>query len=228
MVGADAEPSPCLCLKAKHEHGTVQAYSRDKCRCAPCRAAKSDYMRRQKRTVGSRCDAAGPRARLLQLRRAGLSYPGIARLTGLSENTLMNLACTDGSRRLSFVFASTAEALRRVRYLDAVNLPLSPGTTVDGQRARLQAQSLHAMGWCVEDIGEAAGIKVQSLYRILRGYTITSRTETAIDRAYSTLRLSVPAAETSLQRARKRRALSRAEENGWMPGMAEDEWAAAA
>lgn len=228
MVGADAEPSPCLCPNVKHKHGTVQAYSQDKCRCGPCRAAKSEYMRRQKRTVGALCDARGPRARLLKLRRAGLSYAGISKLTGLSENTLMNLACTEEHRAVSFVFASTAKALDGVRYVDAVNLPLSPGTTVDGERARLQVQSLHAMGWCVEDIGDAAEIKAQSLYRILRGYTLTARTETAIDRAYATLRLAVPPCETSLQRARTRRALSRAEANGWMPGMAEDDWADAA
>lgn len=228
MVGADAAPTPCTCPAARHEHGTVQAYSQDKCRCGPCRAAKSAYMKRQKRTVGALCDAAGPRARLMQLRQAGLSYSGISRLTGLSENTLMNLACTEEGRMVSFVFASTARALGSVRYADALNLPLSPGKTVDGERARLQVQSLHAMGWCVEDIGEAADLKVQSLYRILRGYTVTARTEARIDKAYAALRLSVPARETSLQRARRRRALSRAEANGWMPGMAEDDWAAAA
>ena len=177
---------------------------------------------------GPRCAADGPRARLALLRRAGLSYTDLARLTGLKADTLMNLANGVGGRQISFVFASTAEALDRVSYRDAASLQISPGSRVDPTSALQQVQSLHAMGWCVEEICAAGEVTAQSLYRLLRGHRITAAVQDEIARIYGCLRLNVPPRHSPLQEKRVRRALQRAKENGWLPGMAEDTWAAAA
>lgn len=76
-----------------HDHGTLGAYRRDRCRCGPCRAANRDAQRRRRRAIAYGqwqpfVDAEPIRAHVTQLAAAGLSLRRIAELSGVSRGCI--------------------------------------------------------------------------------------------------------------------------------------------
>jgi hypothetical protein len=88
---------PCLHQRVKHRHGTLLAYATDRCRCAPCRKAKSDYEKHRKRQIAygrwnAWVDAGPARAHVLdRVERTGVTWRRIAERAGMSEQTMTRL-----------------------------------------------------------------------------------------------------------------------------------------
>lgn len=102
----------CRCPRARHRHGTRDAYLRDRCRCAPCRAANSAHQRgfRRARAVhtwhgtSAWVGAIGTRRRLQALSAAGWSAGELAVRLGVSRSAVAQLRTVRQAR----VLAATA------------------------------------------------------------------------------------------------------------------------
>ena len=86
---------PCTHRRV-HQHGTLQRYRQDRCRCLACRKANADYHRHRRREIGygrwsAFVDAEPARAHVLDLMVAGTGWRSIAELAGLSETTVQRL-----------------------------------------------------------------------------------------------------------------------------------------
>lgn len=88
----------CRCPRARHRHGTRQAYSVDRCRCFACRVAnaqrKADYLAGRKFTTEQLIDATSTRLRLRALAAVGISRQTIAADLGISDREVQYLRNT--------------------------------------------------------------------------------------------------------------------------------------
>jgi lambda repressor-like predicted transcriptional regulator len=103
----DSPPAmPCLHKRVQHQHGTMSAYALDRCRCAPCREAKSTYEKHRKRQIAygrwnAWVDAQPARAHVLdRIERTGISWRLLAHRAGLSEDTMERLLYGIPTRRI--------------------------------------------------------------------------------------------------------------------------------
>lgn len=95
----DRTPKPCNHPRARHRHGTRDAYVCDGCRCIPCAYASAEYSagyhrrKAQQAPVPARCeDPTGTVRRVRALAAMGWSLRAVARHTGLSDPTIADLA----------------------------------------------------------------------------------------------------------------------------------------
>lgn len=89
---------PCLHPRANHQHGDLQAYRQDRCRCLPCREANSSYehARRTAPAAYGRwsawLDARPVRAHVQDvMRETGVGWRSIAARAGLRTVTVRRL-----------------------------------------------------------------------------------------------------------------------------------------
>lgn len=110
---------PCLHQKANHQHGTINAYRQDRCRCAPCRRANSDYEH-DRRTAAQPygrwsawLDARPVRAHVEDVMRiTGVGWRSIAARAGLRSITVRRLLYgVDGGEPATRLTRRTAEKL---------------------------------------------------------------------------------------------------------------------
>lgn len=204
----------CSCPKARHEHGTVAMYEAHRCSCDGCRRAKAEYTARA-RNFTPLVDAKPARSRLLELQKAGMTTLDVAKAAGLSPATLYALDSPNTAKRRKKIAAATAEAIMAVGYRQAIQVVKSDHSVVDAETSVNQIKVLHCLGWTNEDVEERCGIPVGTLYRLLRGYSTTVDMAGRIDKAYHGLKDDTPPQGTELERARRRRAQRKAEENNW-------------
>lgn len=101
--------------KRHHDHGTVQRYRQDRCRCLACRKANTSYEQGRRAHVAAYgrwtafADARPVRVHVLDLMQAGLRRADIARLADLSSDTLRRLL--DSAPPVQRVRRQTATAL---------------------------------------------------------------------------------------------------------------------
>lgn len=113
---------PCPHPRANHQHGTLQAYKQDKCKCGPCRDASTAYERHrsQQKAYGRwqpYADAQPVREHVEALVRSGdIGWKDIARRAGVSVPTVRALLYGRGraKRTVLRVLLSTAEGLTAV------------------------------------------------------------------------------------------------------------------
>jgi hypothetical protein len=117
MTVAPPVKRDCVCPKAQHAHGTVQAYVMDRCRCADCRAANALRKSKSHRRIayGRKAPASvpgiGTRRRLQALATKGWSLRYISQLMGVSLDRAWQLAVgMDGEN----VSVANAERVARV------------------------------------------------------------------------------------------------------------------
>lgn len=113
-----AERRECRCRRARHCHGTRDAYLRDRCRCRRCRAANNAHQRGLQR--GRAVDrwhgtspwvaTIGARRRLQALTAAGWSTSQLATRLGVSKSAIAQLRST-GQDRMLAPTADTVAAL---------------------------------------------------------------------------------------------------------------------
>lgn len=113
---------PCTHTRARHEHGTVDAYSADKCRCAPCTAANTAYTSNRRRQIAygrwqAYVDAVPVRAHLERLLQQGIGWRAIAERAHVSNDTVRRILYGYPRRNIppsNRVTARTAAALLAV------------------------------------------------------------------------------------------------------------------
>ena len=107
---------PCVHRRA-HEHGTVQRYQQDRCRCLACRVAIAAYRHRRHHQIGygrwsAYVDARPVRAHVQDLMRAGAGRRTVAELADISPETLKRLLYgTQGQPPATRMLRRTATAL---------------------------------------------------------------------------------------------------------------------
>ena len=112
---ADSPRRDCRCARARHEHGSRDAYNRDGCRCAPCTAANALAGRRHRRRQAEQAwrgttawaPAIGTRRRLQALAAAGWSAAQLADQLHVTRGAVAALRGTRQDR----VLATTAAAV---------------------------------------------------------------------------------------------------------------------
>lgn len=82
--------------KRHHDHGTVQRYNQDRCKCLACRSAIAEYNRSRRRQISygrwsAYVDAAPVRVHVRELMRAGEGWKAVAELAGVSQQTVQRL-----------------------------------------------------------------------------------------------------------------------------------------
>lgn len=113
-----AERRECRCRRARHRHGTRDAYLRDRCRCRRCRAANNGHQRGfQRGRAVHRWHGTSPwvatigaRRRLQALTAAGWSTSQLATRLGVSKSAIAQLRST-GKDRMLAPTADTVAAL---------------------------------------------------------------------------------------------------------------------
>jgi len=108
-VNARGARRECCCRRARHRHGTRDAYLRDECRCPACRAANAEHQRafRRGRAVDAWhgtspwAPAVGTRRRLQALTAAGWSASELAARLGVTKSAVAQLRSVQRQRVLA-------------------------------------------------------------------------------------------------------------------------------
>jgi hypothetical protein len=162
-----------------HDHGTLGAYRRDRCRCLPCRAANRDAQRRRRRAIAYGqwqpfVDAEPIRAHVTQLAAAGLSLRRIAELSGVSRgciDALMRGKPARGRAPSHRIRAATAARLLLVTPYSGQPADRTARTNAAAARRRLQ--ELIALGWSMSRIAEQLHCTHSHISRLLTREVIT-------------------------------------------------------
>jgi hypothetical protein len=123
---------PCVHPRAHHEHGSLQAYRQDQCRCSDCINANYLYHKHRKLRLAeygswtAYADAEPVRAHVLSLIDAGLGLKPICRTAGVSRYALRRLLRGNPVKGIPpsvRVLDRTAKKLLAVSYPQPVHEP---------------------------------------------------------------------------------------------------------
>ena len=214
---SDRPTRDCQCKRANHQHGTNAAYTRDGCRCDPCRVAGMAYQKRYRLgvlrgTANSLVDAAPAREHIKKLSDLyGLTPGGIAGAAGISRTVMTRL--TRGQARTT---RATRDAIL------GVTIDTLPGTAFIRARGTIRRiQALACLGWSMTYVRERSGVHAQSLvWTDTAGelHWVTAETHRAIAKVYDDLAWKgqrVPV--TARERRDATWAHRTAQKNGWVP-----------
>lgn len=211
----------CTHPRARHEHGTRNAYALDNCRCTPCRQASARYgYELQVRQINGQTDWIDPtpaRAHLAALRQAGLGTRRIEELTSVSRSALRELA----RGQQDTIHRDTEARLLAL----ALPTPADLGATVpvDAAGTRRRVQALMRMGHPLPQIAAHAGLNRQALDRALNHTHVQAATAVSIARTYEQLWDTAPDTSTPARTAAVNRTRARALAAGWVPPAAWDD-----
>ncbi|MCV7565097.1 hypothetical protein M3E78_005740 [Micrococcus luteus] len=213
---SDRPTRDCQCKRANHQHGTVLAYSIDKCRCPDCTKAMARYdkvksIARHRGTHRHLVDGADARRNLRTLHNTlGVSMNGIAQAAGVAMPTVSEALQADAKIRFD-----VAAALARVTLDD---LPDSAEVSARGVGRRLQA--LACLGWSPNRVADMAGVtSTTTPSRILSGKKtrVTMSTHRAVDAVYKRLQSTRFEPRDRMDRMAYTKATERAAREGWAP-----------
>lgn len=135
-------------------HGDRRRYVHGRCRCAPCRAANTEYQRNRNRAIARpdttwapHVSATEAATRIAHLRTLGLGLRRISEITGIARSTLTEIA--NGTRD-----QVTHRTLAALRAADPV---AADGTHVDATRATAALAALANVGWTPRALGQLTG-----------------------------------------------------------------------
>ena len=219
----DRTPKPCRHKKANHQHGSYAAYNLDRCRCYPCATAASNNARRRGRLQAygrydRYVDADQARDHVQQLMAQGMGLKRIVTVSGVAQGTLWKLIYgkrrPDGSRTPSRrILRTTHERLINTEVDLAAGTVDADATT----RARLQIQSLVAIGWSMSKLGQKLGVSPVNMPRMVHGDTLfQQRTIRKITWLYERLWDQPPPEQNQRERIAATRARRYANERGWL------------
>lgn len=155
---ADGPSHPCT-HGGRHQHGDRVRYTRDRCRCRPCRDAASAYERHRtrQRAYGRPAYVSAARARmhLLHLSRQGMGWKRVALAAGLSPSVVNKLLY--GEPRRGRAPSKRIRAATEQKIL-SVTLQLAGGTRVPAEPTWRLVRGLVAAGypftWIAGQIGQ--------------------------------------------------------------------------
>ena len=214
----------------EHKHAeSSTCYTTHKCRCEPCRAARSARNRRRdrERNFGvvntGLVDAAPVRAHVLMLSEHGIGYKRAATLAGVGRSVVQNLLFGRGrdARRLpARIKGESAQKLLAVQ--PSVDV-LGGGALMSSRGVQRRLQALVARGWSMRRLGDAIGVSCSNFGGLLERDHVTARTHRTICEVYEKLWAQNPPAHTAAERGAVVRAKHYAEERGWVPPLAWDD-----
>jgi hypothetical protein len=208
----------CQHPRARHEHGTMIAYTLDGCRCEPCSTAKSRWNKRHKHEVATGryqglVDAAPVRLHLLSLSTMNIGRRNIVAQSGISHQAVT--AIMDGTRRR--VRPETAGRLL------AITGAALPTTAVDATGTRRRLQALVALGWAPIELARRLGMETETASKLLHRGRVLLRTEQAVRALYEELWNQPPRHDTGQHKRNYQRALAMAARYGWPLPLAWDD-----
>ncbi|MFD9950552.1 hypothetical protein ACFWYW_57510 [Nonomuraea sp. NPDC059023] len=198
-------------------HGTCRRYSAYKCRCTPCKAAKSRYDANRTRLIAygqweTYTDVEPVRAHVAELMRHGLAKTTIADLAGVSHDCVLDLMAGRHSRGLYVV---NAQALLAVSF----NLDLLPArSAVGAMGTRRRIQALAALGYSLTEQARRLGRTVNNFHAVLGKPKVFAGTARAVRDLYELLSMTPAPPSHGAKLAR-----SMADRNGWLPPLAWDD-----
>lgn len=145
----------CQCPTVQHEHGTALAYNKDKCRCEPCREARSREGKRQRlnrhrRDIAGRTsysDATESAARIRLMSKRGMHMQGIADLCGISLRTVRRLLSEDAK-------TVTTEVHDLIMCAPLPIVPQFDSARIDVTGTQRRLRALVAIGYTYKRLGE--------------------------------------------------------------------------
>jgi DNA-directed RNA polymerase specialized sigma24 family protein len=225
---ADRPRSDCHHAGHPHHHGTRVTYVKDRCRCPDCTAANTaaSHTTTRNQILGRHpyLDAAPVRAHIDELRRAGIGYQQIARLSDTSATHIREIAgavTRSGDRRpIRNVRADTATRILRIAATPANR---APHGQIDATGTRRRLQALIAAGWPLDDLARRLQRTVSNMHRTMAARTVTARTAQHIADLHEQLwNIAAPHA-TEADRAASTAARNHAARHGWLPTLAWDD-----
>lgn len=140
-------------------HGHHVTYSRERCRCEPCKSAHSKYARERlsakKRGEPYSRDAGPAREHLRDLLGAGLRPSEIQKAAGISDPTMKNIL--DNSDALIYRHTEAAILSTTIQDVQAVM------REVPSREYARMIRELTALGWGAGDIAQAGGVSRQTV-----------------------------------------------------------------
>jgi hypothetical protein len=217
-VGETAQPiRDCRHPKARHVHGTRNAYVCDRCRCAACRDANRISQQQRRRAIAyghwePYVDAQPARAHVHALGLAGVGLRRTSCLSGVPHGTLSRLMRGSNGRPPGSIRAETA---RRVLSIPVNPTALAAGSRVDASGTRRRLQALVAIGWPIATLAARLGRTPGNLRRTMTRQSVTVGTARAIRAQYEQVADTHPPDETPARRAASQRAREHARSCGW-------------
>lgn len=211
----------CEHPKARHQHGTPQAYVLDKCRCTPCTDANTqrENERDAAKAAGTydtgRVDAEPVRGHILKLKKAGYGLKTIARLAKVSNSTLGKIIYGDPSRNMP-------PRARVEKHVAARVLAINPSLTTLGETVKINAAPTQArirhlvclgysIGWQAKRMGKEHG----NFALIMNKTQCNAKTAREIRTLYLLLWDKPRVARNRHEQAAITRALAYAAAHGW-------------
>lgn len=186
-------------------------YLAHKCRCTPCRKAKSEQ---HLSLTTSDHNVSGKKAqkKITELYAAGFTSAQIAQAATISRATVVNAH----SGRKPMIRKSVEKLILGVKFSDLASAPISgKNAVVVGALQVAQIQELYSIGWSASDISELSGISSKTIRHLLNVGRMTAGNASAVNLAYGELRGKTPPTHTLQQRQRVKNARHRAAQNGW-------------
>jgi len=232
MAEIDRTPKPCLHKLARHEHGTRNCYSLDRCRCYACSYAVSVYN--QQLLTGQIRDfyteAEPIRRYVLWLMEDGqLGRRRIAALAGVPETCVSNLVWGKRGRPVERMKSENARKL-----LAVVSDP-EPGTTqvairraggvrVEALGTARRIRALVALGWSQTKLAGHLGWTPANFAALTHGERpVNQRTADKVVAMYEQLSMRRPPEGSHRDRIAASRARNYAKAHGWLPPLAWDD-----
>lgn len=206
-------------------HGTRAKYIVEKCKCPPCRAANAAGQKRRAylNATGrpAYVDATAARARVEQLRAAGMGWRHIAKVAGVASGTMTKLIYGDGPRGMAPSKRITRETERKIL---AVTVPVyGDHHLIDSTGTRRRLQALVALGWSQKQLAARLGMERSAFNLTIYGEQCYHRTARAARELYDQLWNTPPVADEHRAKIAKARSLRYAREHGWALPMAWDD-----
>ncbi|GAA2861243.1 hypothetical protein [Nonomuraea rubra] len=198
-------------------HGTMRRYNAYRCRCTPCRAAKSRYdINRRRLMAYGRWSAYGDanlvRMHVASLMDRGLSPSAIADLAGVHAECVLQVL---GNEHVRGPLDINARSLLSVSFdLDAV----PDRVMVDATGTRRRVQALVAIGYSLSAQCAVLGRTVNNYYKVLRQPKVFAETARAVRDLYRELSRTPAPPSHGATLARRHAA-----RNGWLSPMAWDD-----
>lgn len=224
----DRTPRPCHHKQVVHEHGTYVCYVLDRCRCAPCAEARSDWESNDRRQKAygrwdNLVDAGPARAHIEALAEQGMGLKRVVAVSDVTHGQLWKLIYgkrqADGTRVPSKRIRKDTEA----RIL-AVTLDLADGARVPSHGTRRRLQALVCLGYSQAILGQRIGMLPGNFGNMLhhRGEVLKSTAE-AVAELYDELSMTPRVGTDQRSRISVSRAKRHAAHMMWLPPLAWDD-----
>jgi len=218
-----------------HKHAvSSNCYNRHRCGCAPCLEAitSAALVRRKQQAFGRYVDPFVPadkvRARLLELRTAGVGLPQVARNTGVSLSVIRGVMVPRSVGRNRPVKTQPAQRIlatnaERILAFEPRMELLSSGTNVPAFPTVRRLQALVTNGWSITRLAGRLGVTQQNFSFFLAADKVTVRTHLRIEALYEELWNVQPVSSTPNDRISVTVAKKHAAARRWLPPMAWDD-----